>query len=203
MLQQHIDTNDQNWLLCVQHGGQTHFTWSLHHCRRIPQQETESGKLLPESVQMSLYFHKNSICLYLVPQVVVLQKHARRWQARRFTDQLQCEKEHHQDWVKKEEVRRKLEKEEKIKAEYQRRMNPATTEDFELLYYSVESTFLSSKWAKMSLQKMRLCDLLPHLPLDRVEAAGGAAHRCHALRAGAQGCPLCTPGPGDPLPLFG
>ncbi|XP_048877784.1 IQ and ubiquitin-like domain-containing protein isoform X3 [Brienomyrus brachyistius] len=70
--------------------------------------------------------------------VMVLQTHVRRWQAKRFTDQLRREKEHHQDWVKKEEVRRKLEKEEKIKDEHRRRMNPVTDEDFELLYYSVE-----------------------------------------------------------------
>ncbi|KAJ8387714.1 hypothetical protein AAFF_G00151450 [Aldrovandia affinis] len=70
--------------------------------------------------------------------VIVLQKYARRWQAKCWTDQLRCERDRRLAWLGKEQTRRKRVKEEQVEAEYRRRMNPQTKEDFDLLYSALE-----------------------------------------------------------------
>lgn len=50
----------------------------------------------------------------------------------------QAEKER-RDWEKEEELLKKKEKEARIQREYERRMNPKSKEDFDLLYHALES----------------------------------------------------------------
>ncbi|KAF4081393.1 hypothetical protein AMELA_G00160860 [Ameiurus melas] len=70
--------------------------------------------------------------------VIIIQTHTRRWLAKRLTNQLRLDKELHLAWVEREERRQKEEKEEQIRAEYHRRMNPEKKEDFALLYNALE-----------------------------------------------------------------
>ncbi|KAL4656754.1 IQ and ubiquitin-like domain-containing protein [Arapaima gigas] len=80
--------------------------------------------------------------------VIVLQTYVRQWQAKCLTDRLRKDKERRMAWVKKEELRKKQEKEEFIKADYHRRMNPKTKEDFDLLYNAVD------KWRQEELERI-------------------------------------------------
>ncbi len=43
------------------------------------------------------------------------------------------------EWERQEEIRKKKEKEDRIRREFERRMNPKTKEDFDLLYHALES----------------------------------------------------------------
>ncbi|XP_017340179.1 IQ and ubiquitin-like domain-containing protein isoform X1 [Ictalurus punctatus] len=70
--------------------------------------------------------------------VIIIQTHTRRWLAKRLTTQLRLDKEQHMAWVEREERRQKEDKEEQIRAEYHRRMNPEKKEDFALLYNALE-----------------------------------------------------------------
>jgi len=45
------------------------------------------------------------------------------------------------EWERMEEIRKKKEKAERIKKEFERRMNPKSKEDFDLLYHALESRF--------------------------------------------------------------
>ncbi|KAF5907521.1 IQ and ubiquitin-like domain-containing protein isoform X1, partial [Clarias magur] len=71
--------------------------------------------------------------------VITIQAHTRRWLAKRLTSQLRLDKELRLAWIEREERRKKEEKEEQIRAEYNRRMNPQNRNDFVLLYNALES----------------------------------------------------------------
>lgn len=77
--------------------------------------------------------------LHVCSQVITIQTHTRRWLAKRLTTRLRLDKELCLAWVEREERRKKEEKEEQIRAEYHRRMNPEKKEDFALLYNALES----------------------------------------------------------------
>ncbi|KAL6474354.1 hypothetical protein MHYP_G00179150 [Metynnis hypsauchen] len=70
--------------------------------------------------------------------VIKIQTYFRRWQAMQLTAQLRLDKELHLAWAEREERRKTEEKEEQIRAEYHRRMNPEKKEDFALLYSALE-----------------------------------------------------------------
>ena len=53
-----------------------------------------------------------------------------------------------------EEIRKKKEKADRIKKEFERRMNPKTKEDFDLLYHALESEFLLIFSAKLHVGKI-------------------------------------------------
>ncbi|XP_047921637.1 IQ motif and ubiquitin-like domain-containing protein isoform X4 [Anser cygnoides] len=71
--------------------------------------------------------------------VIVLQKYFRRWHARNLVQKLKAEKRLRLAWEAQEELRKKKEKEDKVRREHERRLNPKTKEDFELLYHALES----------------------------------------------------------------
>lgn len=79
----------------------------------------------------------NNVVLCL--QVVMLQKYYRRWLARKYVQKVRLDTEHRLEWERQEELRKKNEKEERIRREFERRMNPKTREDFDLLYHALES----------------------------------------------------------------
>ena len=43
------------------------------------------------------------------------------------------------EWERQDEVRKRKEKEDRIRREFERRMNPKSREDFDLLYHALES----------------------------------------------------------------
>lgn len=71
--------------------------------------------------------------------MVTLQKYYRRWLAKRYVEKVRNDKQARQDWEVEEEQRKKKEKEDRIRKEFERRMNPKTKEDFDLLYHALES----------------------------------------------------------------
>ncbi|XP_076863418.1 solute carrier family 13 member 1 isoform X2 [Brachyhypopomus gauderio] len=71
--------------------------------------------------------------------IITIQTYTRRWQAKKITAQLRLDKELYVAWAETEERRKIEEKEEQIRSEYQRRMNPEKKEDFALLYNALES----------------------------------------------------------------
>ncbi|XP_025968845.2 IQ motif and ubiquitin-like domain-containing protein isoform X3 [Dromaius novaehollandiae] len=71
--------------------------------------------------------------------VVVLQTYFRRWHAINLVQKLREEKRLRLEWEAQEELNKKKEKEEKIRSEHKRRLNPKTKEDYELLYHALES----------------------------------------------------------------
>ena len=80
-------------------------------------------------------------CLYfaLSAQVILIQKYYRRWLAKRYVDKLREDKRKRLEWERQEEIRKQKEKEDRIKREFERRMQPKTKEDFDLLYSALES----------------------------------------------------------------
>ncbi|XP_063179358.1 IQ and ubiquitin-like domain-containing protein isoform X2 [Chroicocephalus ridibundus] len=70
--------------------------------------------------------------------VVVLQKYFRRWHAINVVQNLREEKRLRLAWEAQAELWRKKEKEEKLRREHERRLNPKTKDDFELLYNALE-----------------------------------------------------------------
>ncbi|XP_066579864.1 IQ motif and ubiquitin-like domain-containing protein [Amia ocellicauda] len=70
--------------------------------------------------------------------VIVIQTYTRRWQAKRLTEGLRRDRDRHLEWLEQEEIRKRKEKEDRLRGEYERRMNPKTKEDFDLLYHALE-----------------------------------------------------------------
>lgn len=70
--------------------------------------------------------------------VIVLQKYFRRWHARNVVQNLKEKKRLRLAWEAQEELQRKKEKEDKLRMEQERKLNPKTKEDFELLYHALE-----------------------------------------------------------------
>ncbi|XP_071484963.1 IQ motif and ubiquitin-like domain-containing protein [Diadema antillarum] len=98
-------------------------------------------------------------------KVIILQSYFRRWQAKNIVVQLKEDLIRRREWERKEEIRKIKEKEERIRREFERRMNPRTKEDFDLLYHALE------KWRQEELttidegmtgaqRKAALCHLL-------------------------------------------
>ena len=52
---------------------------------------------------------------------------------------LRKERTEHAKWVSEEEAKRQTERKARIKREFDRRLNPRTKEDFEILYHALES----------------------------------------------------------------
>ncbi len=75
----------------------------------------------------------------LLHHVLILQTHWRAWLARRYVNGLRSDKVARQEWEEQEALRRVKEREERTQREFERRMNPQTKEDFELLYHALES----------------------------------------------------------------
>ncbi|CAI5785353.1 and ubiquitin-like domain-containing [Podarcis lilfordi] len=70
--------------------------------------------------------------------VIVIQTYFRRWLAKTLVNKLKEELRLRLEWEEQEELRRQREREEKLLREYNRRLNPRTKDDFELLYHALE-----------------------------------------------------------------
>ncbi|XP_037587021.1 IQ and ubiquitin-like domain-containing protein isoform X2 [Cebus imitator] len=70
--------------------------------------------------------------------VIVIQTYFRQWHAKTFVENVRRQKCLRLEWERQEELRKRSEKEEWIKLDYDRRHNPKTNEDFELLHNALE-----------------------------------------------------------------
>ena len=75
---------------------------------------------------------------YMLRQVIILQSYFRRWKAQRYVNSIRQDHIRRIEWEKKEEERKRKEKERRLKEEYQRRMQPLSKEDFDLVYHALE-----------------------------------------------------------------
>ncbi|XP_038873938.1 IQ and ubiquitin-like domain-containing protein [Salvelinus namaycush] len=130
--------------------------------------------------------------------VITLQMYTRRWQAKRMTDQLRQDRELRLTWMEREGTRKREEKEEQIKAEYHRRMNPQCRDDFALLYSALE------KWRREEVEhidatldgaerKAALCALLEQesqliASIGRHRIAAGERNYDKAVQAFLEKC---------------
>ncbi|XP_077981682.1 IQ motif and ubiquitin-like domain-containing protein [Glandiceps talaboti] len=101
----------------------------------------------------------------IIKNVIILQSYFRRWKAKRVVENLKKDLASRMEWEREEEIRKIKEKEDRIKKEFERRMNPKSKEDFDLLYHALE------KWRQEELEvidstmtgaqrKAALCHLL-------------------------------------------
>ncbi|XP_071807363.1 IQ motif and ubiquitin-like domain-containing protein [Asterias amurensis] len=81
-------------------------------------------------------------------KVIILQSYFRRWQAKRQVAKLRVDLAQRMEWERKEAIRKVKEKEDRIRREFEKRMNPRTKEDFDLLYHALE------KWRKEELDQI-------------------------------------------------
>ncbi|XP_060695459.1 IQ and ubiquitin-like domain-containing protein [Hemiscyllium ocellatum] len=70
--------------------------------------------------------------------VIVLQTHFRRWAAKNYVQQLRMQRDRRIQWEQEQELKIKMGKQEYLKKQYERRMNPKTKEDFDLLFHALE-----------------------------------------------------------------
>ncbi|NWV31345.1 IQUB protein, partial [Grantiella picta] len=97
--------------------------------------------------------------------VIVLQKYFRRWHAIRIVQKLKEQKRLRLAWEAQEELCKKREQEEKFRREYEKKLNPKTKEDFELLYHDLalwmqEETERINQTLTGAERKAALCALL-------------------------------------------
>ena len=131
-----------------------------------------------------------SCCLHH-PQVIVLQTYWRRWLAGRYVDALRKERHARTEWEREREEERRRGREEREKTEFQRRMNPKTKEDFELLYHALEGedSLISGSCCRVTIIQFCPSSLSLSPPvwrqeeLDRINSTTSGAERKAALCA--------------------
>eukprot|EP00731_Ephydatia_muelleri_P008636 Em0004g974a len=74
----------------------------------------------------------------ILGKIIVLQSYWRRWLAKRYVDGLRRDKLKRDEWEMQEVIRKQKERDDRIKREFERRMNPKTKEDFDILYHALE-----------------------------------------------------------------
>ncbi|XP_038060891.1 IQ and ubiquitin-like domain-containing protein [Patiria miniata] len=81
-------------------------------------------------------------------KVIILQSYFRRWQAKRQVAKLRIDLAKRVEYERQEAIRKVKEKEDRIRREFEKRMNPKSKEDFDLLYHALE------KWRKEELDQI-------------------------------------------------
>ncbi|KAI2648293.1 IQ and ubiquitin-like domain-containing protein [Labeo rohita] len=130
--------------------------------------------------------------------VITLQSYVRRWLAKCFTDSLRQAKEQRLAWLENERRRKKEEKEQQIRDEYHRRMNPESKADFDLLYNALK------KWRMEEVERINvtvsgaerkaaLCALLEQetqfiSSIERHRMAAGTRNQDKAIQAFLNKC---------------
>ncbi|XP_066525316.1 IQ motif and ubiquitin-like domain-containing protein isoform X2 [Hoplias malabaricus] len=129
---------------------------------------------------------------------ITIQTYVRRWQAQRLTAQLRLDKELRVACAEREERRKVQEKEDQIRSEYNRRMNPEKKADFALLYSALE------KWRQEEVERINatlngaerkaaLCALLQEetgliASIERHRIAAGERYQEKAVQAFLNKC---------------
>ncbi|CAH2278169.1 IQ and ubiquitin-like domain-containing [Pelobates cultripes] len=99
-------------------------------------------------IQPKIYLTADEFHARRLKAVIVIQTYFRRFLAKQVVQQIREEYRLRLEWEAKEELRRKREKEERLRKDYERRMNPKTKEDFELLYHALEI------WRKEEIERI-------------------------------------------------
>ncbi|XP_059171767.1 IQ and ubiquitin-like domain-containing protein [Physella acuta] len=99
-------------------------------------------------IQPGEYCTADEYWALVLSKVIILQKNYRRWLAKRYVKKLKEDKEKRLAWERNEELRKKLEKEERIKREYARRINPQSKSDFDMLLHCLE------KWRLEEIERI-------------------------------------------------
>ncbi|KTG47684.1 hypothetical protein cypCar_00001851 [Cyprinus carpio] len=130
--------------------------------------------------------------------VITLQSYVRRWLAKCFTNSLRQAKEQHLAWLENEKRRKKEEKEQQIRDEYHRRMNPESKADFDLLYnalkkWRIEEEERISVTLSGAERKAALCSLLEQetqfiSSIERHRMAAGTRNQDKAIQAFLNKC---------------
>ncbi|XP_067906999.1 IQ motif and ubiquitin-like domain-containing protein isoform X2 [Heterodontus francisci] len=84
------------------------------------------------------YFTAAEYHAWRLKAVIVLQTYFRRWSAKNYVQQLRMQRNRRMQWEQEQELKVKMEKQNYIKKQYERRMNPKTKEDFDLLFHALE-----------------------------------------------------------------
>lgn len=124
----------------------TYITAEEYHSKRLRAVRVLGGAVTELCSFCAFTVHDK--CLYVCVcflQVITLQSYVRRWLAKCFTDSLRQAKEQRLAWLENERRRKKEEKEQQIRDEYHRRMNPESKADFDLLYNALKSECLCNK----------------------------------------------------------
>ncbi|TRY55437.1 hypothetical protein DNTS_003808 [Danionella cerebrum] len=95
--------------------------------------DMEDKLLIPGSYITADQYHSTRL-----GAVIIIQSYVRRWLAKSFTQSLRQAKELRLAWLEAEKRRKREEKEQQIRDEYHRRMNPETKGDFDLLYNALK-----------------------------------------------------------------
>lgn len=132
-IQRHFHANDQDRRLRHQPRGRVNDSWKVLHGWWAREADPRKSEILSK--------HNTVNHSFSVFQIVIIQKYYRRWLAKRYVDKVRTDKAERHEWEKQEELRKKKEKEDRIRREFERRMNPKTKEDFDLLYHALESKF--------------------------------------------------------------
>ncbi|XP_073687747.1 IQ motif and ubiquitin-like domain-containing protein [Garra rufa] len=130
--------------------------------------------------------------------VITIQSYVRRWLAKCFTNSLRHAKEQRLAWLENERRRKKEEKEQQIRDEYHRRMNPVSKADFDLLYNALK------KWRMEEVERINvtlsgaerkaaLCALLEQetqfiSSIERHRMAAGTRNQDKAIQAFLNKC---------------
>ena len=94
----------------------------------------QSDRLMPaEPYETAEEFHVKRL-----RGAMVVQRWARRWLAQRYVNRLRAEKRAREEWERQIELDKQKQKEDRKRREYERRMNPKTRADFDLLYHHLE-----------------------------------------------------------------
>jgi len=94
------------------------------------------------------YFTADDRLALILRNVIILQKYYRRWLAKRYVKKLKEDKAARLEWEREEEMRKKKEKEDRIKRDYARRINPKTKADFDMLVHCLE------KWRQEEMERI-------------------------------------------------
>uniref|UniRef100_A0A672REH6 IQ motif and ubiquitin domain containing n=1 Tax=Sinocyclocheilus grahami TaxID=75366 RepID=A0A672REH6_SINGR len=129
---------------------------------------------------------------------VFVGSYVRCWLAKCFTDNLRQAKEQHLAWLENKKRRTKEEKEQQIRDEYHRRMNPESKADFDLLYnamkkWRIEEVERINVTLSGAERKAALCALLEQetqfiSSIERHRMAAGTRNQDKAIQAFLNKC---------------
>ncbi|XP_047126968.1 IQ motif and ubiquitin-like domain-containing protein isoform X3 [Hydra vulgaris] len=86
----------------------------------------------------------------MLEKVILLQCYWRRWLAKQLVNNLRSDQEQRIKWEKEVEEKKVADRADRLRQEFERRMNPQTNRDFDLLYAALE------KWRKEEILSIDL-----------------------------------------------
>uniref|UniRef100_A0A672RCX0 IQ motif and ubiquitin domain containing n=1 Tax=Sinocyclocheilus grahami TaxID=75366 RepID=A0A672RCX0_SINGR len=153
----------------------------------------EDKLITPETYITAGEYHSK-----ILRAVITLQSYVRCWLAKCFTDNLRQAKEQHLAWLENKKRRTKEEKEQQIRDEYHRRMNPESKADFDLLYnamkkWRIEEVERINVTLSGAERKAALCALLEQetqfiSSIERHRMAAGTRNQDKAIQAFLNKC---------------